>query len=129
MRRRPRQPAPESFVLLLQESMAKQRISLNELARQAGLSPAFLSRILNKERGLPSEKAILRLAHVLDLEPPERLLIEAGRIPEELRPAMRQPEMPKLLRATGKLSEEDFQEAIKAVQAVVLKLHRKKEPT
>jgi transcriptional regulator with XRE-family HTH domain len=129
MRRRPRQPAPESFVLLLQKLMAKQGISLNELARQAGLSPAFLSRILNKERGLPSDKAILRLASVLDLEPPERLLIEAGRIPEELRPAMRQPQMPTLLRATGKLSEEDFQEVIKAVQAVVLKLHRKKEPT
>jgi transcriptional regulator with XRE-family HTH domain len=129
MRRRPKQPAPEGFLRLLEESMAKRKLSLNEVARRASLSPAFLSRILNKERGLPSDKAILRLARVLDLEPPERLLLEAGRIPEELRPAMRQPQMPNLLRATGELSEEDFQDVIRAVQAVILKLHRKKEPT
>jgi transcriptional regulator with XRE-family HTH domain len=107
--------------------MHRQKISLNQLAHKAGVSPAFLSRILNRERGLPSDKAISRLAQVLDLEPPERLLIEAGRIPEELKPALSQPRIPELLRAVGKLSETDQQSLLKTVQALVLKQHRRQE--
>ena len=84
---------------MFRDRMEKRKISLNQFAEKAGVSPAFLSRILNKERGLPSDKAILRLAEVLDLQPPERLLIEAGRIPEELKPVLSQPGIPALLRA------------------------------
>src|ERR1700690_1685423 len=83
--------APEGFIRLLREGMEKRRLSLNQLAEQAGVSPAFLSRIMNKQRGLPSDKAILRLAQVLDLQPNERLLTAAGRIPEEYMPFLNQP--------------------------------------
>ncbi len=110
---------------MIREGMEKRRISLNQLAEKAGVSPAFLSRILNKERGLPSDKVILRFAEVLDLQPRERLLIEAGRIPEELKPALSQPRMPELLRAVGKLSETDQEEVMKTVKALVLKQHRR----
>jgi hypothetical protein len=88
------------------------------------MSPAFLSRILNRKRGLPSDKAILRLAQVLDLNPPERLLIEAGHIPEELKSALSNPQVPALLRATEKLSEGDLQEVFKTIQALAVKHHR-----
>jgi transcriptional regulator with XRE-family HTH domain len=107
--------------------MDRQKISLNQLAHKAGVSPAFLSRILNRERGLPSDRAILRLAHVLDLEPPERLLIEAGRIPEELKPSLSQPRIPELLRAVGKLSETEQQALLKTFQALVLKQHSRRK--
>jgi len=107
--------------------MEKREISLNQLAEKAGVSPAFLSRILNKERGLPSEKVILRFARVLDLQPPERLLIEAGRIPAELKPMLSQPGMPALLRAVGKLSETEQEEVMKTVEALVLKQHRRQK--
>lgn len=103
--------------------MQKQGISLNQAAEQAGMSPAFLSRILNRKRGIPSDKAILRLAKVLDLRPPERLLIEAGRIPEELKPALTNPQVPALLRATEKLNESDLEQVLKTIQALALK-HR-----
>ena len=106
--------------------MNRRKISLNQLAEKAGVSPAFLSRILNKERGLPSDKAILRLAEVLDLQPPERLLIEAGRIPEEMKPALSQPRIPELLRAAGKLSETEQQVLVKTAEALALKQHRKR---
>lgn len=89
------------------------------------MSPAFLSRILNRKRGLPSDKAILRLAEVLDLKPAERLLIEAGRIPEELKPALSSPQIPALLRATQKLSESDLQQVLKTVQALAVKHHQR----
>lgn len=127
MRRRLRNPAPEGFIRLLREWMEKRAISLNQLAERAGVSPAFLSRILNRERGLPSDKTILRLAQELDLEPPERLLIEAGRIPEELKPVLAQPQVGALLRATGKLSETDLQELVKTAEALALKEHRKRK--
>jgi transcriptional regulator with XRE-family HTH domain len=107
--------------------MDRQKISLNQLAYRAGVSPAFLSRILNRERGLPSDKAILRLAHVLDLEPRERLLIEAGRIPEELKPSLGQPRIPELLRAAGKLSETDQQVLLKTAQALLVKQHNRRK--
>jgi transcriptional regulator with XRE-family HTH domain len=105
--------------------MEQRKISLNQLAERAGVSPAFLSRIMNKQRGLPSDEAILRLAKVLNLEPAERLLIEAGRIPEELQPALSQPRMPELLRAVGKLSEAEQQELLQTVKTLALKQLRK----
>jgi transcriptional regulator with XRE-family HTH domain len=127
MRRRPKQVAPEGFVRLLGTAMKNRKISLTQLAERAGFSPAFLSRILSRERGLPSDKIILRLAAVLDLEPPERLLIEAGRIPEDLRPALSQPQMPELLRAAGKLSETELQAVLSTVTGLALKDHRRKK--
>jgi transcriptional regulator with XRE-family HTH domain len=126
MRRRPKNVAPEGFISLLRTGMENRRISLNQLAELAGFSPAFLSRILNRQRGLPSDKTIWRLAQVLDLEPPERLLIEAGRIPEELKPALSQPQIPELLRAAGKLSETDLREVLSTVKGLALKQHRRK---
>lgn len=127
MGRRPRHVAPEGFLTFLREGMKRRKVSLNQLAYRAGVSPAFLSRILNKQRGLPSDKVILRLAHLLDLEPPERLLIEAGRIPEELKPMLSQPQIPQLLRASGKLSETDLQEVIKTAESLALKQHRRRK--
>jgi transcriptional regulator with XRE-family HTH domain len=121
VRRPPKHIAPASFLQLLREGMEKRKISLNQLAEKAGVSPAFLSRIMNKQRGLPSDKAILRLAEVLDLQPHERLLIEAGRIPEGLKPALSQPRVPELLRAVGKLSDKDQQELLQTVKALALK--------
>jgi transcriptional regulator with XRE-family HTH domain len=124
MRRAPKHPAPEGFINLLQESMKTRKISLNQLAERAGFSPAFLSRILNKQRGLPSDKTILRLAEELDLEPRDRLLIEAGRIPEELKQPLNRPEIPALLRVTGKLSDTDLQEVMKIAKGLALKQQR-----
>lgn len=106
--------------------MKTRRISLNQLAEQAEVSPAFLSRILNRQRGLPSDSTILRLAAVLDVQPAERLLIEAGRIPTALQQVLSQPQMPELLRAAGALSEADRLDVIKSIKALAVKQHRRK---
>ena len=107
--------------------MESRQISLNQLAERAGVSPAFLSRILNRQRGLPSDRAILRLAKVLELTPPESALIAAGRIPEELKMTLSKPQIPVLLRAAGNLSETDLQKVLTTVQALALKQHRKRK--
>lgn len=122
-----RNVAPEAFIGLLRESMESQKISLNQLAEQAGVSPAFLSRILNRQRGLPSDQTILRLAQILELEPPENALIAAGRIPDELKRTLNKPQIPVLLRAVGKLSESDLQKVMDTVQSLALKQHRKRK--
>jgi HTH-type transcriptional regulator, competence development regulator len=125
MRGAPRNAAPKSFVEFLWKRMKERDISLNQLAAKVGVSPAFLSRILSRERGLPSDKTLVRLAEVLDVEPRERLLIEAGRIPDEFKPALNRPLVPTLLRAAGKLSESDLQDVIKTVQALALRKHKR----
>jgi transcriptional regulator with XRE-family HTH domain len=112
---------------MVREGMEKRKISLNQLAKGGGISAAFLSRILNQERSLPSDKTILKLAEILDLEPAERLLIEAGRIPEELKPTLSRPLVPALLRAAGKLSETDMQELLKTASSIALKQDRKRK--
>src|ERR1700677_657143 len=123
MRGTPKNAASKNFVAFLWKRMKERKISLNQLAARVGVSPAFLSRILNRKRGLPSDKTIVRLAQVLDVQPRERLLIEGGRIPEELKPALNRPQVSALLRATGELSEADFQEVMNTVEAIALRKH------
>ncbi len=127
MPRRPKHAAPEGFITLLQELMQRRNISLNQLAERAGMSPAFLSRILNRKRGLPSDRTILRLSEELDLQPRERLLIEAGRIPEKMKHQLSPSQVLPLLRAVGKLSETDREEVLKTAESLVLKQQRSRK--
>jgi transcriptional regulator with XRE-family HTH domain len=126
MQRRMKRLAPEGFVTMVREAMGKREISLNQLAKRGGISAAFLSRILSRERSLPSDKAILRIARILDIEP-ERLLIEAGRISEELRSTLSRPLVPALLRATGELSEAEMRDVINAAETIALKQRNKRK--
>jgi len=102
-------------------------MSLREVCRQAKISPAFLSRILSGERGLPSDEVIIRLAKAMDIQPPERLLIEAGRTGDGLKEILRKSHVPDLLRAMGPLNETERQELLANARAVLLKRHRKKK--
>jgi AraC-like DNA-binding protein len=48
--------APDRFIRLLKKAMAEhpEKLSLNQVAKRADLSPAYLSFLLNGERGVPS---------------------------------------------------------------------------
>jgi transcriptional regulator with XRE-family HTH domain len=107
--------------------MEAKDMSLREVCRQADISPAFLSRILSGERGLPSDEVIIRVAEALDIEPPERLLIEAGRTGDNLKDILSKPHVPDLLRALGPLTEAQRKELLDNARAVLLKHHRKKK--
>jgi transcriptional regulator with XRE-family HTH domain len=48
-----------------------EKLSLNEVARRADLSPAYLSFLLNGKRNVPSNDAIARLAKVLNISQDE----------------------------------------------------------
>ena len=59
--------APERFIRLLKKAMDEhpEKLSLRKVARRADLSPAYLSYLLNGERGVPSNDAIAQLERVL----------------------------------------------------------------
>ena len=69
--------APDQFIRLLDRSIERQGLSLREVARLAGVSIAYLSRLLSKQRGLPAKKTIEKLEQVLAIEP-GRLFDAAG---------------------------------------------------
>lgn len=111
---------PEGFCSLVWEQMDKTGLSLRTVAAEAGISPAYLSRLLSRERGLPpDDEMILRLANVLRIDPPELLLVEAKRVPDALLPA--------LLSAHHATSKAQIEQAMKKLQALIL-AQRKKTP-
>jgi transcriptional regulator with XRE-family HTH domain len=99
-------PVPEGFGKLFNEAIKRNPdLSLREVARRWGMSPSFLVRILAGERGLPDDKKLLDLARALNIVPPERLLIEAGRVTK--------PKQKILLRSLSALSDADMEKVLK----------------
>ena len=75
--------APERFIRLLKKAKDEhpEKLSLREVARLADLSPAYLSYLLNGERGVPSNDAIAQLERVLNI--PNRELFKAAGKPDD----------------------------------------------
>jgi transcriptional regulator with XRE-family HTH domain len=111
---------PQGFRDLVKKQMEKVNLSLRTVASEVGVSPAYLSRLLSGERGLPPDDAmILNLAKVLHIEPQERLLVEARRVPEPLLRAF--------LSAHEAVSEKDLNDAMKQLQAAILNQRNKRK--
>lgn len=86
-----------TFAKLVSEKMEQQRISIRKLAKEAGLDPSFLSKVLTGKRSPPwDEKILKKIAKILGLDP-LRLIVSCGRIPYELQPLMEKPEVIKSL--------------------------------
>ena len=112
---------PETFVNAVRKRKAEVDISLRQLAFRADMDPATLSRILARRQNLPSNEAILRLAEVLEIKPPEQLLVEAGRIPES-----RSQLMP-LMRAATELPEAEIRKVVKVARELARTRRSKKK--
>ncbi len=110
---------PQGFRDLIKRQMDKVNVSLRTVASEVGVSPAYLSRLLSGERGLPPDDTlILKLADVLQIVPPERLLVEAKRVPDSLLPA--------LLSAQEAVSTEDINAAMRELKAVLFNRKRRR---
>ncbi len=111
---------PQGFRDLIKKRMELVNMSLRTVASEVGVSPAYLSRLLSGERGLPPDDTlILKLADVLQIVPPERLLVEAKRVPDTLLPA--------LLSAQEAVSTEDINAAMRELKAVLFNKKRRRE--
>ena len=75
--------APDPFVRLLRKAIARQGLSLREIGRRIGVSTAYMSRLVNKQRGLPADPdgirdLVTKLEEVLDVQPRGLLFDVAG---------------------------------------------------
>ena len=77
------------FGALLRSLRVRMGLSQNQLARQAGVDPAYVNRLERagpESSSVPSRKVVLALADSLDAGPVdvERLLVAAGLCPESI---------------------------------------------
>jgi transcriptional regulator with XRE-family HTH domain len=71
--------APGRFIRTLKDAMGGQGFSLRQLAEKTGVSPAYLSRLFNQERGVPADATIAKFEEVLEIHPRGALFDAAGR--------------------------------------------------
>jgi len=118
---------PEGFRRLVKHQMHQLGFSLRHVAEETGLSPGYLCHVLQGERGLPPDNdTLLRMARVLGIDPPERLLVEANRVP----PGAEMKEGVKiLLSATTAKTAAEKERAVKKIQAFLLSRKPKGGPT
>jgi transcriptional regulator with XRE-family HTH domain len=117
-------PAPIGFRNLLKNAMESQGLTNRKLADLTNISPAFISRLLSGQRGVPTNEVIARLENALQLEP-KQLLYEAGRIDRAVQTVLQKPGAPLLMRTLAPLSAADFLK----VQQVADDLARKHRQT
>ena len=115
---------PDRFLRLLEKAMQEHpdKLSLREVARRADLSPAYLSRLLSGERGVPSNDAIAQLERVLDI-PDRQLFAAAARPDDQALKFFRKDEAGSILRILAKLPNSRLPEAREMLETLVPK-HR-----
>jgi transcriptional regulator with XRE-family HTH domain len=114
--------APDRFVRLLNKAIAAQDLSLREVARQAGVSIAYISRLLNKKRGLPADGTITKFEKVLQIEP-GRLFDAAGRHDALASKVFKNEGARRFLRSLEALSDEERDKVLKAAEQLAKKYH------
>ena len=118
-----RPSAPQGFRSLILSQMKVKDIKLKELSLKTKLSISYLSRLLAGGRGVPTDEKIIKIAEALDIQPPDLLLVEAGRVDEKTREALLKP----LFKAAGDLSPSEMDKVYKSMQAIISKHHRQKK--
>jgi transcriptional regulator with XRE-family HTH domain len=71
--------APGRFIRTLKDAMDMKGFSLRRLADKTGVSPAYLSRLFNRERGVPADNTIAKFEDILDIQPRGALFDAARR--------------------------------------------------
>ena len=114
--------APEKgkFGAIIRQAREGKGISLRELAKQAGVSPTFLSKV-ETEDWKPKEEKLRKIASLLGLDEAD-LVARAGRIPSELTDIIKRhgarSELETLLRTTKRFSSADLTKVVQHAQKV-----------
>jgi transcriptional regulator with XRE-family HTH domain len=119
--------APDRFIRLLQKAMKEhpEKLSLNEVARRADLSPAYLSFLLNGKRNVPSNDAIVRLEQVLNI--PEGDLFKAAQRPnDQALEFFRKEEAGSIMRTLAPLANKELADIHKIIERYLQKQKRSK---
>jgi len=108
--------APDAFVRLLRKSIAAQTLSLRDIGRRIGVSTAYMSRLVNKQRGLPADETIIKLEEVLDIQPRGLLFDAAGRHDSVASKVLKRDGARILMRALAKLTDEEMVQVQKVAE-------------
>ena len=113
--------APDRFVRLLRLALASQPLSLRKVAEKAGISPAYLSRLVNGERGLPTNDTIIaKLEEVLDFQPGK--LFDAAERPDlTAKTFLKKPQARPMMRSLAPLSDADLAKVLKVAEDLAKK--------
>jgi transcriptional regulator with XRE-family HTH domain len=115
--------APDQFIRLLNRAIDEQGFTLREAARQIGVSIAYLSRLLNRQRGLPADKIIKRMEKTLQLEPGV-LFDAAGRHDATVAMVFKKNQKAReLFRSLEPLTDEDFAKVLATASQLAQKYH------
>ncbi|MGD1089789.1 MAG: helix-turn-helix transcriptional regulator [Verrucomicrobiota bacterium] len=116
--------APEPFVRLLRKAVAQSGLSLRDIGRRIGVSTAYMSRLVNKQRGLPDDDAMLiKLEDVLDIQPRGLLFDAAGRHDVVASKVLKRDGARILMRTLAKLTDEDMAQIQKRADELAKKYH------
>ncbi len=118
--------APDPFVRLLRKSIASQGLSLREIGRRIGASTAYMSRLVNKKRGLPADETITKMEKTLNLEP-GILFDAAGRHDAILAKVIKNEKTRQLIRKLEPLTDEQFDNFVKKALELAEKYHSHKQ--
>jgi transcriptional regulator with XRE-family HTH domain len=114
--------APERFIRLLKKALDEHpdKLSLTRIAKQADISPAYLSLLLNGERGVPSNEAIVQLEGVLNI-PEGELFKAAGRPDDQALEFFRKDEAGSIMRTLAPLPNSELAVIHKMIERFVRK--------
>jgi len=114
-------PAPPEFVKLLKQSFDHSGLTLAEAANKADISLAYLSRLLNGERGAPAIGIITRLEEVFDIQPRGLLFDAAGLHDSVVSKVLKKDNARVLMRAIGKLNKEQMDIVLNVAEGLTKK--------
>jgi len=114
--------APDRFVRLLNKSIDEQGLSLREVCRRVGVSIAYLSRLLNKQRGVPADKIISKFEKALEM-PSGVLFDAAGRHDDVVSKFFKNDKARQLLRSLGPLTDDEFAKVLQEAERLAKKYH------
>lgn len=115
-------PAPDRFLRLLRKALAGSGLSLRQAAARADISPAFLSLLLNGERGVPAPEVVRALERVLGLDG-GALFDAAGLADVTTRTFLRKKQARPLMRSLAHLSEQDLAKVLAVAEELARKHH------
>jgi len=108
--------APDRFIRMRKDAMDRQGFSLRQLADKAGVSPGYLSRLFNRQRGLPADDTIAKFEEILDIQPRGALFDAAGRHDREAEKFFRRDNARLLMRTLAPLTEAELAHVQKVAQ-------------
>jgi transcriptional regulator with XRE-family HTH domain len=126
MTAKPSNSAPAEFIRLLKQSINRSGLRPSEVAMQADISPAHLSRVLNGERGVPAIGIITRLEEIFDIQPRGQLFDAAGLHDPVVSKVLKKSKGRLLLRALVPLTDEETVIILSVAEG--LAKHHSKQP-